>query len=407
MIAKYDSIISKSVFIFSILIISFSLISVIFPALIVRSTSGISFSDIDPFELGLFSIPFIASNSAFFILFVLYKKNKLNTINRFLYFLRKSDLNKPKSILILLLILSIYVGFSYGEIFENENIPDRENVIANLENWRIHEKLTDTVGQLHTNLFFLTLSEYTFHNMRVIPFLTSIGLLVMVYFFTNKLTSKNYTGLVSVIIVIQSFIFRAYDTTITYSNFWIFFYCLSLYIMYKAWPLSSFSFIVSFFAKPVTITYVPITLFHIIRNQENKKKKFFMIIPYVILLSIGVIFLIILPNSGLQTENLIFHPPKFFSGFTIIPYQLRYDLFIMMALPPINFLLYKKSQEGYRYADSIQLLISGVLFSGAIMVGTLNYQLNPYRLQPLIIFFAIGVGLLLGKRSSGNNQMPR
>lgn len=404
MIEKSNLIISKLVFIFSISIVSFSLISVVFPALVIRSTSGASFSNVDVFELGLFAIPFILSNSLFFIIFVLYQKNKLPPINRFLDFLREFDIPKSKSFLILLVILSIYIGFSYGELFEVENIPDRPNVIAQLENWQSGDKLIDIISHLHTNLFFLTVSEFIFHNMRVIPFLISISLLILTYFFTNKLTSKNYTGLVSVTIVIQSFIFREFDSVITYSNFWVFFYVLSLYLVYKAWPMSSSAFIASFFAKSITIAYIPFSLFYILRSSHDKKKKILTIVPYVIILTAASVFLLVIsPQSALQNENFIFHPPKFFSGFTTIPYQLRYDLFIMMALLPVNFLLYKKSQQGHKHADSIQLLISGIFLTGSIMVGILNYQLNPYRLQPMIIFFAIGVGLLFSNKFFRHN----
>lgn len=405
MIERSDSIVSKSVFIFSISIIAFSLISVVFPALVVRSTSGASFSNIDPFELGLFAVPFIVSNSLFFITFILYQKNKLLPINRILDFLKEFDINKSKSLLILLAILSVYVGFSYGELFEAENIPDRSNVIAQLETWHTGEKLVDKISHLHTNLFFLTASEFIFHNMRVIPFLFSVLLLILTYFFTNKLTSKNYTGLVSVVIVIQSFIFREFDSVITYSNFWVFFYVLSLFLVYRAWPLSSLAFIASFFAKSITIAYVPFSLFYILSNTQ--KKKILIIMPYIlILVAASLFFLVIAPQSPLQNENFIFHPPKFFSGFTTIPYQLRYDLFIMMALLPVSFLLYKKSRQGHKQADFIQLVISGVFLTGSIMVGILDYQLNPYRLQPMIVFFAIGVGLLFSNKIFGHNQLP-
>ena len=59
--------------------------------------------------------------------------------------------------------------------------------------------------------------------------------------------------------------------------------------------------------------------------------------------------------------------------------------------------LFLKSLKGFKQANSIQLLISGFLIIPPLLI-TFSEQTNePYRLIPLVIFFAIGASTLLGK----------
>jgi hypothetical protein len=46
----------------------------------------------------------------------------------------------------------------------------------------------------------------------------------------------------------------------------------------------------------------------------------------------------------------------------------------------------------------MMILIFGVLFSDPLLVGLTDFTNQPYRLMPLIVFFAMGVGVLLSKR---------
>ena len=52
-------------------------------------------------------------------------------------------------------------------------------------------------------------------------------------------------------------------------------------------------------------------------------------------------------------------------------------------------------------ADSIMVIISGILLSVPILSGFTEFNIQPYRWIPLIAFFAIGVGVLLTKRQAG------
>ena len=60
--------------------------------------------------------------------------------------------------------------------------------------------------------------------------------------------------------------------------------------------------------------------------------------------------------------------------------------------------LFFKSRHGFKEADSVTFLILGMILS-AIFIPALGVSINtPYRFIPLVVFFAIGVGVLLSKK---------
>jgi len=60
--------------------------------------------------------------------------------------------------------------------------------------------------------------------------------------------------------------------------------------------------------------------------------------------------------------------------------------------------LFFTSRHGFREADSITFLILGMLLS-ALLIPAFGMATQPYRFIPLIVFFAMGVGILLSKKS--------
>ena len=121
-------VISKSVFVISFSIVFFSLVSVVFPSLIIRLTSGISASTINQWEFGLFAIPIIVVNSIFFVIYFLYQRKLLpNSVYKSTNFLLDFDIPKKISLVILLAMLAIYVGLwaptliLYSQAYEQAN----------------------------------------------------------------------------------------------------------------------------------------------------------------------------------------------------------------------------------------------------------------------------------------------
>jgi len=68
---------------------------------------------------------------------------------------------------------------------------------------------------------------------------------------------------------------------------------------------------------------------------------------------------------------------------------------------PLTIGLFLKSRNGFRDADSILVLIFGSLLVGPVLaLLTEFYFILPYRFVPLIVFFAMGVGIFLSNNNS-------
>ena len=110
----------------------------------------------------------------------------------------------------------------------------------------------------HVKYSLLIISEKIFGDFRVIAFFASIALLITTYFITKEITKKRIPGILAMLLVLQSNTFLSYDTSSTYSNFWILFYVLSLYLILKKWQFSHFSFVLSIFSKLLSTAFLPL-----------------------------------------------------------------------------------------------------------------------------------------------------
>jgi len=385
-----SKLISWIVFLFSIIIVLISFVSVVFPALIQSSFSEFRDLDfysqvLDPFELGGLAIPFLAVN---FILlgfgFFYHKKRwKLKRLFDF-------DVSKKNSLIIMVIILTIYITSSTSEITSTETWPDFQRV----ENIVVNKGIENLQGfNLYVKYFLLTVSHDIFGNMRLVPFIGSIALLIVTFFITKEITQKRIAGIFSLVLVLQSNIFLTYDTTATYSNFWILFYLVSLYLILRKWQLSHFAFILSMFSKALTIAFLPMSMFFLF-NNTNSKTRIYLTISYGVLIMFGVIAM---SNSDILFGSTVFLPENFWKGFTIMAYQLRFDPIIVIFLLPLTVSMFLKSRAGFYQANSILVLISWLLLVPPLLITFTSQTNEPYRLMPLVVFFAIGAGTLLAK----------
>jgi len=129
-----------------------------------------------------------------------------------------------------------------------------------------------TVEYPYFALLLGNLSLNVFGNYTTLAFIASISLLILTYLVTVEISKKRFAGIVAMVIVLQSGIFLIYDTTITYPNFWVVFYLFSIYMIYKKWPLSSLTYLLSIISKAVIATFLPMTLFFIFSSFQDKKK---------------------------------------------------------------------------------------------------------------------------------------
>ena len=407
-VRKYSKI-SWIVFAFTISIVLISLVPVIFPALfsevffIPKSEEiGIPTQfEIDPFEFGILAIPLIVTNISVLIFFFLIRKSQLNEKIKTL---TKFQVSQKISIIIVIILIGIYISISYSEIefgayhaeIDEEYVDwDRlKHRIINMQSiWP--DQLS---GEPHFKHTLLKISQIIFGNFYVIPYLSSIGLLIITYLFTSKITNNRIAGIVSLVLVLQSNLFLTFDTSATYASFWIMLYLLSLYTMIKTWPLSPMFYLLSLFTKLSVILYGPMSLFFILNSEISKQRKI------IIAISISLIFLVILGYG--TTQNFIktdLDWNGFWIGFTAFAFQLRLDGLIVVFLLPLTIGLFIKSKTN-KYSTSILILIGGILLISPITSGFLNETNQPYRYLSLVVFFAVGVGLLFSKVKITDNE---
>ena len=399
-------VITYVVFIFALAIVILNIISLVFPALLLTSVVSAE-SLINPFELGAWAIPFVLVNLSLLIFgFLYYKKSLPKKIYRYFEFITNFEVSRKTAIIVFSIMIGIYIIFNVGELAHQE--------IAVWKDWKFIEPIIEKFpsideGQRSLRIllmknFLLFSSQEVFENVKIIPFIGSISLVFLTYFLTVQIAKKRFAGLVAMAILLQSHTFLRYDTAATYSNFWTAFYLVSLYLVYKKWPLSPLAYIASFFSKALTIVFLPMTLFFIFRSYIAKKTKIILTISYVIIFLVVLSTIVFADRQGYGRALTSFEFEEFVAGFTTWAFQLRIDGLVLVFLLPLTIGLFIKSRQGFKEADSILVLIGGILLSAPLLVGFTQFNLQPYRWIPLITFFAIGVGVLLSKISVNRHE---
>ena len=393
-----STIIPWIVFVFSISIVLVSFISVVFPALILASDTvripEIESITPDLFETGIWSGGVIISSIIIFSLTFLHYKEKISPLSKLFEKIFSFEISKKVSLAVMIILSAIYISASAGELSVEEKLEDYIGVKERLETWSI-----DTISgfEPHVRYFLLSSSMVLFGSYKVIPFLASIALLITTYLITSTITQKRFAGIVSTIIVLQSSVFLAYDTTVAYTNFWILFYLISLYVLYKFWPLSPIAYLLSIPSKALTAAFLPMSIYFILRSSISRKKK---IITAGITAGIILVGGIVSTGSFSTTQGTEekFNEKEFQMGFTSFAYQLRSDGLIMLFMIPLIVGLFIVSRNGIKHGESMMVFIAGILLIAPILTGFTTHTNQPYRFVPLVVFFAIGVGVLLSKR---------
>jgi hypothetical protein len=390
------------VFLITLEIVLISLTAVVFPALITRTVSPVAISIVDPLEPGILTIPILLTNFVILGLGIAYFKGKLpNQITKSIKFIFNFEVSKKVAFVVLVVILGLYIAFTINELSSEEALGDYTRVKRSVEAWSFENLANLDRLSPHVRTFLLSVSLNYLDNIRIIPFLASISLLILTYLITLELSKKRFAGLVSVVIILQSPVFLKYDTTATYENFWTVFYIFSLYTIYKFWPLSPFAWILSILSKPITSIFLPMTLFLVYKANISRRKKIALTMTYITISSIalGIVFSMDTNVVG-GTGEIEFVERFFWNGFVSLAFQLRYDYLVILFLLPLTFGLFIASQKGIIQSDSILMLIAGILFSAPILTGFTDITNQPYRFIPLVVFFAMGVGVILTKRKT-------
>jgi len=374
----------------------------IFPALF-SSTFGIYSENLNPMEIGIYAIPVLLTNIVLLIFGFYYYKNKLSpSLISGINAVRSFEITKKTSFIVLIVIFAIYIGLSTPELFLDESLQwgDYGVLTDALKIWPFGESENVYVQEQndrYVRMFLLDSSLNIFQNIKFLPFFASILLLFVTYLLTVQITEKRFAGIIALVVLIHSSTFLKFDTVAVYENFWVLFYLMSIYIIQKKWILSPIFYILSFFTKAFVAPYFIMTLFFAGKSSISKKVKLGLLVSYVAI--VGISIMIIFSGDTIYPSVIEINSSKFFIGIATFAPLLRYDIFLLMTILPVVIGLTFLGRNSSTHSDSILFLILGTLLAGPILIVFTNfYEILPYRYIPLIVFFAIGVGMFFSKK---------
>ena len=385
-------------------IVVFSLFAIIFPGFLLVSFSFYQ-TNLEPFQPSVWLVPIVSSNSILLVIgFAYYRKRLPLQIYKGIEFVLNFEISKKTALLTGIIILVFYIGFSLPELAIDEatQYDDWDLLERALEIWPSSSSDDIYINEQNTRyvrMLLLDTSLDVFQNIKILPFVASILLVVVTFFLTYQITQKRFAGIISMVILLQSHTFLHFDTIAVYENFWVLLYVVSLYAVNRKWQYSSISYLLSIFSNAVSAVFFLPSLYYICRASISARKKLYTLASYAALLI--VILSVFSFRESIFFDIINISSSEFFLAFNALGYTLRYDLIIVLSLLPLTLgLFFKFRKENSRKADSILVLILTALLAGPVIsMLTDLYFILPHRFLPLIVFVAVGIGVLLSKRN--------
>ena len=399
----FSNVLSYLVFLSTISIVIISLFAIIFPGFFISIYFPYNV-EIVPFEPSIWLIPVSSFSFVFLVLGFVYYKRKLPVqVYKCIQFILNFEISKRITVILGIIIFVFYIGFSVNELSINEEgqFPDYNILKAALQIWPSTESddiYVQEQNSRYVRMVLLGTSLEVFQNIKILPFVASISLLIVTFFLTYQISHKRFSGIVALLIILQSHTFLFFDTVAVYENFWILFFLISLYLINRKWQLSPILYLLALFSKAFIFVFFLSTIFYIYRARISSRKKIWAMCSY------GGVILIILTvfsfGDSVYSDIINISDSEFFLALNTLGYTLRYDVFIILSLLPVTIGLFFTSRRGFLQADSILVLILASLLAGPfISMLTEFYFVLPYRFLPLIVFVAIGIGVFLSKKN--------
>jgi len=401
---KSSKILYHLVFFATLSIVVFSLFAIIFPSFLLTTVYPYT-TDLQPFESSVWLAPIISSNSILLIIgFMYYRKKLPHQIYKGIEFIFNFEISKRTALLTGVIILVVYVGFSLPELAIDEATQYDDWIVLEsaLEIWPSADSDDMYINEQNTRyvrMLLLDISIDIFQNIKILPFVASILLVVVTFFLTYQITQKRFAGIISMMVLLQSHTFLHFDTAAVYENFWVLFYVVSLYMINRKWQYSSISYLLSIFSKAFIAVFFLSSLYYICRATISTRKKLFTLVSYAA--SLIIILLVFSFGESIYFDVISISSSEFLLAFNALGYALRYDLIIVLSLLPLTLgLFFKFRKENSKKIDSILVLILTALLAGPVIsMLTDFYFILPYRFLPLIVFVAVGIGVLLSKKN--------
>jgi len=394
--------ITKIVFIAALIMCFLVLSSVLFPALLLSHFGSIQ-NNVNAFEFGNNSIILIIVNLFLFSLgYAYHKKTPISLFNG-IERIRKFEISKKIAVCSAIVILLIYVGFATPELFlnEHEQWGDYDILIDSLKVFPSTD--TDDVFLNEQNSRFVRMillgaSQDYLSNIKIIPFVSSILVLIFTALVATQFSHKRIAGILSMILLLQTFTFLEYDTIAVYENIWVLFFLLSIYAIKKQWYLSGFWYVLSVFTKAFSTPFLLLSVYHVFLTNNNKRYRFKILISY----AIALITVLILFVGGDSIYDEFINPDfnRFANSLSDFSSQMRFDYVILFTILPVIVGLYFLATNGVKSANSLLFFIFFLLLAGPLVSFVTDlYVILPYRFIPLLCFFSIAISLLIFKKN--------
>ena len=387
------------VFIFALVMVGISLLSVIFPALIITQFGNITTDLYDKFEFGNNAFLLILSNMVILSLGFLYQKNKFVSFSSVINKIRNFDIPKKQSLIAGIIILIVYAAVTFPELSIDEATQwgDYEILTSALETFpetNSGDQIQDEQNSRFVRMILLGFSQNYLDNIKTLPFISSISLVALVGLISFEISQRKIAGIVTMLVMVQSYTFLEYDTIAVYESLWVTFFLFSIYAIHKRWHLSGIFYLLSVFSKAFSTPFLILNVYYVLRSELDSKIKLRIMISYaiVILIMLGLFTL----GNTIYDDIVHIDFNRFMNSLSDFSSQMRFDYFMLMMILPVTIALFYVSRNGIVHAESLLFFVPILLLSGPLVaLFTDFYVILPYRFIPLIAFFSISVGIII------------
>ena len=394
------------VFLFALILVGVSLLSVVFPALILHEFGHISTDRYDAFEIGNNAILLITSSIIILSLGFLYKKNKLPSFSSFINKIRNFEITKKQSLITGIIILAVYAAITAPElaIDETTQFPDVYTLLVALESFPITDSgdtVIDEQNSRFVRMILLGFSQDYLNNIKIIPFISSVILVAVTGIITVQISHRRIAGLIAMIILLQGYTFLEYDTIAVYENLWVIFFLLSIYSINKRWYLSGILYLLSVFSKAFSTPFLILNFYYLMRSDNNRSTKIRTSISYgvIILIMFGLFSI----GNTIYDDIIYVDFNRFMNSLSDFSSQMRFDTFLLIMILPTTIGLFFAARNGVKHAESMLFFIPCLLLAGPLVALATDYfVILPYRFIPLIVFFSISVGIVMFRNTKSS-----
>lgn len=288
--------------------------------------------------------------------------------------------------LVFFILILTYIAFQVNDIFVNEhNEWDEFYITPYIDSCTLFDLPQERAV---LKFYQFCASNIIFGTPKMIPFIVSIGVLVLSFLITNRITKSQYAGLFTIAIITWSDIFRHGSTTMSFSMEWVFFLLISMYLMFSRPASTGVFYLVSLFGKGIGLLYIPVMIYFAYNNKTHWKTVALSLGTVVI---IALLYTVFIGNHLVQTNvypafnidsiaTILYNPVWNFT-------QETNDMMILFFILPLSLIWTWKINRGIfvliLYTFTMQIWLP--LFS--------EYPMGSYRMIPTIVFLGIGFGV--------------